>query len=386
MAALARAKNGDAALLYAYAAANGGACSLSEAAEWLGIDGERCARALSVLKLFGLAADESMPPPKDSSRYHPQELVQVRREDAAFNGLCNYMEAALGRMMRKSELESLFGVYDVLNLSADVLALLISYCKANLRLSVRELEKQAYLWHDLGIDNYEKAERYLDGQKLRLHRSRNILALFGIYGRLPGETEQKYIDGWERAGFSDELLKIAYDRTLTNTGKISWAYIDKILRRWEAAGIKTAEQAQQEEKAPPRQTAPAQTDTVEQTVMKLFEKRRRSRSLTMKKRLEELAAASPEFVENEKRLRLCASRYARAPQGEKAEIEAEKRSLTARRAELLQKLGKPADWLEDKPACAKCGDLGYIGSKMCDCFKKECEQEAARRRDAAGRA
>lgn len=50
-------------------------------------------------------------------------------------------------------------------------------------------------------------------------------------------------------------------------------------------------------------------------------------------------------------------------------------SLQAERADLLLGLGLPADALDDKPACPKCGDSGWVGSQMCDCLKVLCTQE-----------
>ena len=42
---------------------------------------------------------------------------------------------------------------------------------------------------------------------------------------------------------------------------------------------------------------------------------------------------------------------------------------------LLTANGYPADALEDKPLCAKCGDTGWRGAQMCECLKKLCAQE-----------
>ncbi len=50
-------------------------------------------------------------------------------------------------------------------------------------------------------------------------------------------------------------------------------------------------------------------------------------------------------------------------------------SLQAERGDLLLGLGLPADALDDKPACPKCGDSGWVGSQMCDCLKVLCTQE-----------
>ena len=50
-------------------------------------------------------------------------------------------------------------------------------------------------------------------------------------------------------------------------------------------------------------------------------------------------------------------------------------SLQAEKAELLVQNGWPADALDDKPACPRCGDTGWVGASMCTCLKKLCAQE-----------
>ena len=45
------------------------------------------------------------------------------------------------------------------------------------------------------------------------------------------------------------------------------------------------------------------------------------------------------------------------------------------RAVLLGALGLPEDALDDKPSCAKCGDTGWQGAKMCSCLRELCAQE-----------
>lgn len=43
--------------------------------------------------------------------------------------------------------------------------------------------------------------------------------------------------------------------------------------------------------------------------------------------------------------------------------------LQRERAELLVARGYPMDYLEDKPACPKCGDTGYVDGHMCSCLR-----------------
>ena len=61
-----------------------------------------------------------------------------------------------------------------------------------------------------------------------------------------------------------------------------------------------------------------------------------------------------------------------------AEIRRKNQALQGERAQLLAGHGFPADALDDKPLCARCGDSGWVGSDMCDCLKVLCAQEQIR--------
>ena len=66
------------------------------------------------------------------------------------------------------------------------------------------------------------------------------------------------------------------------------------------------------------------------------------------------------------------------PAAQVADIRRKNQALQAEQAQLLTGHGFPADALEDKPMCAKCGDSGWVGSDMCDCLKVLCAQEQIR--------
>ena len=68
--------------------------------------------------------------------------------------------------------------------------------------------------------------------------------------RRPTTKQQEYIDGWQNAGFSPELIQLAYEKTRDKMDdKLKFDYLNGILRRWEKAGIRTPEAAAQEDAA-----------------------------------------------------------------------------------------------------------------------------------------
>ena len=68
-----------------------------------------------------------------------------------------------------------------------------------------------------------------------------------IRGRNLTPAEERYAQQWLEWGFAQDAILLAYERTCLNTGGLSWAYMNKILTRWQEAGIFTAEQAMSKE-------------------------------------------------------------------------------------------------------------------------------------------
>ena len=69
-------------------------------------------------------------------------------------------------------------------------------------------------------------------------------------------------------------------------------------------------------------------------------------------------------------------------------LKEENLSLQRERGERLTALGYPADYLEPKPNCPKCGDTGWVGSEMCSCLRdyyaREQNAELSQLLDLAG--
>ena len=97
----------------------------------------------------------------------------------------------------------------------------------------RQLETVAIDWADKGIDTFDKAEEYISRLEEIHSNEHKIRSVLGIYDRSLTQTEKKYIKAWtEDLNVSPELVSLAYDKTVENTGKLSWAYMNKILTSW----------------------------------------------------------------------------------------------------------------------------------------------------------
>ena len=205
-AQVAAVKDPDMALLFCYIAARGEGCALPEPQQ-LGLDENRLQKARSLLVLYGVCSDSEGPQkPRKEIEWDPGEIKEARQHDEAFSGLCQYYEGALGRMLRKSELEILYSVYSGLGMPAEVLMLLINYCAGRNRLSSRFFEQEAYRWQKDGVETYAQAEEYLAALERRHSRQGEIMSLFGIRDRKLSESEQNMVDKWISHGYGSPQM------------------------------------------------------------------------------------------------------------------------------------------------------------------------------------
>lgn len=112
-----------------------------------------------------------------------------------------------------------------------------------------------------------------------------------------------------------------------------------------------------------------------------LEEQRRRRERDLEDRRAEVELRVPRVAEIDARLRRTLLDVARAtfrggdPTDSINALRDENLALQAEREQLLAAAGYSPDVLEDKPICPKCGDKGWVGSRMCDCLKVLCAQE-----------
>ena len=113
-----------------------------------------------------------------------------------------------------------------------------------------------------------------------------------------------------------------------------------------------------------------------------FDQARQRREAELDQRRREVFARQPRLRDIGRTLRTTMSRIvaAAAKKGEDPlpalrVLRDENLSLPRARAALLEDMGYPADYLEDKPACPLCGDTGYTRSGVCACLKQYYARE-----------
>lgn len=268
--------DGECALLYLYILRCGGTLDTAAASRALSRTGEQIGAAARRLSGAGLltAGDAPLPGPDELPVYRTEDILRRSADDGAFRALLGECQRVLGHTLSGPDLNTLFGIYDRLGMTTETILLLINHCADKLRRrygegrlpTMRAIEKEAFYWANREILTAPQAEEYLAELARREEETEKIRHALSLTGRDLTPTERKYIESWLSMGYGAEALAIAYDRTVVGTGKLAWAYMDKIVKSWYEKKLFTAEQIEKgDSRAPgrgakkPPESAPRRT-------------------------------------------------------------------------------------------------------------------------------
>ncbi len=264
---LVEAGDGDAALLYLALLDRGG--EAEAARKRLGWEQARLDRAWQRLVSLNLAEERAKQPAAQSPEaelkppdYSQKDLADALEREPEFQGLYQEVERIISRPLTDHDLKSLYTIYDYLALPTEVILLLAGYVARRVRRQknnpgqrprMPQIQKEAFRWKRLGLDSVERAEAYLRGQEVVDRREWTILSIIGVTTpRAAVEKERDYIERWVGMGMSDELIALAYERTVYQKREMNWPYMNRILESWYKAGYATVEQVRAEDRPPKR--------------------------------------------------------------------------------------------------------------------------------------
>lgn len=195
------------------------------------------------------ASDDAPSPTPDSAAeksgktapqgYQPGISVNMDAlsRDENFTTLIYISEQYMSKIFTERDTEVVANLYQNLGMSADLLEYLMEYCAQNGHQSLRYAEKVALNWVSQGIKTVKQAKE-ASGSYLR--RTYAVMKALGLSARNPGKVEQDAISRWfDDYGFSEEIVLAACDRTMERIHTPNFNYVDRILRDWKEAGVRS---------------------------------------------------------------------------------------------------------------------------------------------------
>ncbi len=180
---------------------------------------------------------------RSTKMFTPAEISERINSNGELAFLFSASEEMLGRILNHTEHRTLLWLYDYYGLKADVVLMIIDYCKSIDKTNIGYIEKIAVSFHDNNITTHELAEREIARLQNYYSYEGKIKSHLGLNRTLISK-EKEFISEWSLLGVDIELVILAYEKTIISTGKLSFSYMNKIITEWHKNGIRTVSDAE----------------------------------------------------------------------------------------------------------------------------------------------
>lgn len=195
----------------------------------------------SVSNALGTAAEKKLPTGKERIRYSFDECMKYVAEDAQLKNMLTAVETTLGKQLTHTEVTCFVTLAKWHGLPCTVLPMLTQYCRSIGKSSMSYIEATGIGWAAEEIDNFEKAEQKISALTAKRNAWNTVRSALEIPERKATDSEMKYCDLWINVQQMDvELVRHAYDKCVNKNGKLSFAYMNGILKRYYEQGITDA--------------------------------------------------------------------------------------------------------------------------------------------------
>lgn len=181
------------------------------------------------------------------SKPSSSEIAQRIDESPEIGHLFNEAQQMLGKTIGYDGQCTLLLLHDHYGLPTEVLFMLIEYCVSIGKSNYAYIEAVGKDWGSKEIDTMDKAAEQINSLKKANGLWKDFAKYAGISTPRPTAKQTAYLRKWsEEWKFSSDMIILAYDEMANHTGKLSFAYIDKVLMNWYKKGIKTAADIEKE--------------------------------------------------------------------------------------------------------------------------------------------
>ena len=192
----------------------------------------------SVSNALGQTKDNKTPVAREKIRYPFDECMRYVAEDGTLKNMLTAVESTLGKQLTHTEVTCFVTLVKWHGLPCTVVPMLVQYCKSIGKSSMSYIEATGIGWAGEEIDNFEKAEKKISALTAKRKAWNTVRSALEIPERKATDSEMKYCDLWINCQHIDtELIRHAYDKCIDKNGKMSFAYINGILKRYYEQGV-----------------------------------------------------------------------------------------------------------------------------------------------------
>lgn len=218
-------------------------------------DGQEIKAPVTVERIEKERETEKVSQPKEEKKVadipisrptHEQIAVRLNEcEELAI--LFQEAQTALGKTIGYDGQSVLIMMYDSYGLPVEVILMAIEYALSKKKTSYSNIARIGKRWSELEIDTLEAAMEYIEEHNVVDETWQKLRDMTEITNRNPTEKQRKCLTAWVKEyGYGTDIIYCAYEESIDRTGKMSFPYMDKIIRSWNEKGVKTVSDIQNE--------------------------------------------------------------------------------------------------------------------------------------------
>lgn len=176
-----------------------------------------------------------------------EQIVQRCKESPELDEFFKEIQKILGKTIGYDGQSAFVMMHDSYGLPYEVIYMLVSFCIESGKPSYKYMAKIAKSWGEKEIDTIEKADKAISDMSTCQKVWKEFMRFTGIQTPKPTSSQQSFLLKWTNDfKFTTEMICLAYEVMADNCAKISFAYMDSVLKAWYEKGIITPEQVEQQ--------------------------------------------------------------------------------------------------------------------------------------------
>lgn len=168
------------------------------------------------------------------------QILARTQEMPELDYLFDQAQKKFGRTIGYDGQCTLLMMHDRYGLPVEVILMIIEYCAEVRKTSNAYIAAMGKSWAQEEIDTIEKAEEKINA----LHRCgsvwKELASMAGITAPNPTAVQSEYLRSWiYELGYSIDMIFLAYEEMANHCTKLSFAYMNKVLRNWHGKQLRT---------------------------------------------------------------------------------------------------------------------------------------------------
>lgn len=178
-------------------------------------------------------------PVSRATKPEPAYVAKRLRADKNIVLLMDEAQRILSKVLSNSDTATLLMLHDTDGLPIEVILMLMEHCVQIGKGNMRYIERTGIQWGSEGITTITLAEEKIKRYSESTGAWGIVSVVFGVHlSGTPSKKQLEFADRWVNEWkFSEDMLRLAYERCLDTKGEMNLSYINGILKRWHEQGF-----------------------------------------------------------------------------------------------------------------------------------------------------